>query len=48
LTTQSYFKGDPRIATDVLSQNAGECRVVEFKTDEEGGLAGVMNFHLKK
>lgn len=46
LVTQSYFKGDKRIAHDVLAQNSGDCRIIEFKNDLENILQGEMNFHL--
>ena len=46
LVTQSYFKGDNRISHDILAQNSGDCRIIEFKGDSNGKLQGEMNFHL--
>lgn len=48
LVTQSYFKGDPRISEDSLSSVAGDCRIVSFTDDGNGGIQGEMNFNLEK
>lgn len=48
LITQTYFEGDNRIEVDSISKSAGNCRIVAYSEDGNGGIAGVMDFHLKE
>ena len=48
LVTQSYFEGDNRIPLDGLAHDAGDCRIVAYTEDGNGGISGVMNFNLRK
>ena len=46
LVTQSYFEGDNRISEDQLSKNAGDCRIIAYSDDGNGGIFGSMDFNL--
>ena len=48
LITQTYFEGDNRIPLDNLSKNAGDCRIVKYSDDGNGGVFGTMDFNLKE
>jgi len=48
LVTQSYFQDDARLTQDVFSRKAGDCRIINYTNDGNGGILGVMNFNLKR
>ncbi len=48
LVTQTYFEGDNRIPEDSFAKDAGDCRIVNYTDDGNGGIKGVMDFNLAK
>lgn len=46
LVTQSYFQGDNRIPVDGLAKDAGDCRIIAYSDDGNGGIMGTMDFNL--
>jgi len=48
LVTQSYFDGDNRIPEDYFAKDAGDCRVITYQDNGNGGIVGTMNFNIRK